>query len=113
MNVHAEQQAHPLLKAQGSPPRSMLAYSVIARKVCRQQMLDKMQLLSVSVYGNKGHRAAGLHLHQKWFEEHLLQLQGRKRQEGYIGKLLMSLSPEQQEELDNLLNSMRRKAHKT
>lgn len=39
--------------------------------------------------------------------------QGRKRQEGYIGKLLMSLPSEQQEELDRHLNGMRKKSDRT
>lgn len=39
--------------------------------------------------------------------------QGRKRQEGYVGKLLMSLSPEQQDELHHLLNGMRKKSDRT
>ncbi|DBA77270.1 TPA: hypothetical protein ACH3X2_008464 [Trebouxia sp. C0005] len=39
--------------------------------------------------------------------------QGRKRQEGYIGKLLMSLSSEQQEEIDRQLNGMRKKSNRT
>ncbi|DBB06261.1 TPA: hypothetical protein ACH3X1_011839 [Trebouxia sp. C0004] len=39
--------------------------------------------------------------------------QGRKRQEGYIGKLLMSLSSEQQEEIDRQLNGMRKKSDRT
>lgn len=38
--------------------------------------------------------------------------QGRKRQENYIGKLLMTLSVEQQEELDASLNSMRKKPNR-
>ncbi|KAL3154077.1 hypothetical protein ABBQ32_013616 [Trebouxia sp. C0010 RCD-2024] len=39
--------------------------------------------------------------------------QGRKRQEGYVGKLLTSLSIEQQEELHQQLNGMRKKSDRT
>jgi len=39
--------------------------------------------------------------------------QGRRRQVGFIGKLLASLSDEQQQDLDNQLNLMRKKADRT
>ena len=40
-------------------------------------------------------------------------MQGRKRQEGYVGKLLTSLSTEQQDELHQQLNGMRKKSDRT
>lgn len=47
------------------------------------------------------------------FEKLWLMVQGRRRQVGFIGKLLASLSDEQQQDLDNQLNLMRKKADRT
>jgi len=55
----------------------------------------------------------GWHIADRQGSHTKVWLQGRKRQEGYIGKLLMSLSSEQQEEIDRQLNGMRKKSNRT